>query len=720
MFDNFPYTDFHQLNLDWIIKIAKDFLDQYTNIQQTITDGLDALEEKKDTLEALLDEWYATHSEDIANELADAIAAFNAEAQAKGIEVIASIPEDYTDFYNTAVKSKLSVVDVFPNLSTYDMNDFPIDSIIDVNTATIASVTNRPSNFTSGFETITANSRYPSTTGMFQISISYDGQMAYRIKTTSWGAWQYVTRPGDLDTLLASIKSGIALTAHFSVTDEFPNASTYDFNNFPINSIIDVPTSLMAVSSNKPGHFQSGCEVMTINSRYPSYTGCIQIAVGFDKRFAYRYRTTSWSGWIYLYDETVIHTYHCQASGGDFSDIAFGLKFLNQHFGDWNEHNRAVIEVDEGIFSLGNVVTYIGDGDIEERGLYIPPYCSINGKGKDKTIIRFLYTGSDSTFMFNVSGLNMPYESELSNLTLEVQNLRYAIHSDGGMGWYKSGETTVQVNNNTELLNNCKQRLYNVKLLHKGFEDGKTPIDPVSGTTYKTPACWGSGSWNNCIEEFDSCDFISLQVAPWFNHNRDDLTDASTFIFNDCTFINGTINNPQLNLSYASIGLISWGSGIRNPVYIKNCMCNHAIALYNTGTATCDYYVYCDNEIEIIESSVNNAQLLNNFYSGYCKTGLASLDIRAYTPMSKEFRRNLVKYNPSLPFAGISLNSAATNEQINYLTDGWIYIPSLTTNSDLYLIGKELGYDNANNQWVEDTTDPIIRVINYQAGILLK
>ena len=52
MFEQFPYADMQQLNLDWIIKIAKDFLDQYTQIQQTITQGLEDLEAKKVELEA--------------------------------------------------------------------------------------------------------------------------------------------------------------------------------------------------------------------------------------------------------------------------------------------------------------------------------------------------------------------------------------------------------------------------------------------------------------------------------------------------------------------------------------------------------------------------------------------------------------------------------------------------------------------------------------------
>lgn len=129
MFEQFPYTDMHQLNLDWIIKIAKDFLDQYTSLQQMIADGeqsltdltqdgLNDLQEKADTLQGLLDAWYTEHSTDIANQLADALAdlnawytlhqnyldqtlvdkkaAFDAHADEKAAQTIASIPDDYT------------------------------------------------------------------------------------------------------------------------------------------------------------------------------------------------------------------------------------------------------------------------------------------------------------------------------------------------------------------------------------------------------------------------------------------------------------------------------------------------------------------------------------------------------------------------------------------------------------------------------------------------
>ena len=149
--EGFPYTNFHDLNMDWIIKIAKDFLDQYTHIQQIIaegeesiqnltSEGLQQLQDKADNLEELLQDWYTEHSEDIANQLADAledindtltsatntinttlgnaILSFNTNATNKANEVIQSIPNDYTELSNTVESMKLNVYK--ENLIAYD------------------------------------------------------------------------------------------------------------------------------------------------------------------------------------------------------------------------------------------------------------------------------------------------------------------------------------------------------------------------------------------------------------------------------------------------------------------------------------------------------------------------------------------------------------------------------------------------------------------------
>lgn len=95
--ENFPYSNFHDLNMDWIVKIAKDFLDQYTNIQGTINTGLTNLNNKAEELETLLQQWYDTHSEDIETQLRDALQEFAVESNQIAERTIDSIPADYTD-----------------------------------------------------------------------------------------------------------------------------------------------------------------------------------------------------------------------------------------------------------------------------------------------------------------------------------------------------------------------------------------------------------------------------------------------------------------------------------------------------------------------------------------------------------------------------------------------------------------------------------------------
>lgn len=110
--DRWPYTNFHRLNDDWIIKIVKDFKDQYENIQQLIQqttgEGLEELEAKKNQLEALLNQWYNTHSSDIANQLATAITDFNGYVAT----VIASIPQDYSKLSRMASDTKDTTLDL--------------------------------------------------------------------------------------------------------------------------------------------------------------------------------------------------------------------------------------------------------------------------------------------------------------------------------------------------------------------------------------------------------------------------------------------------------------------------------------------------------------------------------------------------------------------------------------------------------------------------------
>ena len=146
--NKFPYTNFHELNLDWIIEIAKNFLDQYTHIQETIDTGLEDLEAKATELEGLLQAWYDEHSEDIADALAEALASLNAwylEHQddisadlasalaaldtaiaEKVAAALASIPGDYDDFFAAAYKNQYLAA------SNFDLNSVDINSVYQI------------------------------------------------------------------------------------------------------------------------------------------------------------------------------------------------------------------------------------------------------------------------------------------------------------------------------------------------------------------------------------------------------------------------------------------------------------------------------------------------------------------------------------------------------------------------------------------------------------
>ena len=157
--ENFPYTNQHDMNQDWIIKIAKDFLDQYTGLQETITNGintldstiatgLEELQDKYTELDGLLNQWYETHSEDIAEELASALSDlndwytthvgyldqavvdnltnFNTRAEAKMEEVLADIPADYTNLANIVqtIRQYYDSMDRIPVIPEWEQGSF--------------------------------------------------------------------------------------------------------------------------------------------------------------------------------------------------------------------------------------------------------------------------------------------------------------------------------------------------------------------------------------------------------------------------------------------------------------------------------------------------------------------------------------------------------------------------------------------------------------------
>lgn len=100
MFENFPYTDMHQLNLDWIVKVVKDFEEHYTELNEAIEQGKTEIAETAAAELARIVQEINNYEGEVTTDIEAAIAEMNRQAAAKLAEVLSQIPSDYTVMYN--------------------------------------------------------------------------------------------------------------------------------------------------------------------------------------------------------------------------------------------------------------------------------------------------------------------------------------------------------------------------------------------------------------------------------------------------------------------------------------------------------------------------------------------------------------------------------------------------------------------------------------------
>lgn len=492
-----------------------------------------------------------------------------------------------------------------------------------------------------------------------------------------------------------------------TVTASTATGDYADLNTFPKNTIVIVAQSAVPVVANYPKGYNQGATVITLNG-YSANSGTVQFAFFFNDLWAMRICVSNaWKDW--QYKDVYTRTFRVRADGtGDFGSVVSAIK-NTMDSGYASYFYRYIIDIGEGTFDLSAVSDMVIGGKIDRRGLFVMPYVTIRGKGKDKTKLTYYYNGTNDAVMSTVSGLNMPYESALEDLTVSVKNIRYAVHSDNALASEQSDFTNTNLNDN-------KIRLKNVSLEHLGFDSELTP-------TYKVPTAWGGGTWDATDREFTNCDFISKEVCGFLTHNRVGITKPSNIVFTGCNFI--TYNSDirvGSTAAYCSCALISWGSGIKTNVSFQNCMVNKFVALtvatnYNAD-AVIDYIVKADNKLFIIESTTNNAHLNDNFRTSGCIESIcaSSGGIVAYTPVSKNRLYWVHGYVSTEAVKGIALCSAAQNEPCIIQTSGFVAIPMLTAKS--FSDGDYIGYSNGD--WVVDETNPIIRVIGGNVGVLLQ
>lgn len=92
MFENLPYTNFHDLNLDWIVSEIKKFREQYEGIQTLIDTGKLEISEETASSLSQLEQWFNTHS----SQMQAMTAADLRELETRFSALMGTIPADFS------------------------------------------------------------------------------------------------------------------------------------------------------------------------------------------------------------------------------------------------------------------------------------------------------------------------------------------------------------------------------------------------------------------------------------------------------------------------------------------------------------------------------------------------------------------------------------------------------------------------------------------------
>ena len=500
--NKFPYTNFHELNLDWIIEIAKNFLDQYTHIQETIDTGLEELDTKYETLSGLLQSWYDTHSEDIANQLAEAIQdldewysthqdyldqtlqdnedAFDAHADAKAATTIASIPDDYSTFSANAVKAYRTVFNSTNVVSPYnDLDTLPWNNIYVYLGSGAALVAHAP---TTRWFTVMTYCYDPTGNGVsgVQIATGVGHEAANRtwirakLGENSWGSWREIA---SADMFVNYIKSNTTVFTNSNVTSPYN-----DLNTLPMNEIVVYLESATASVSNKPTTFWF--TVMTF-CYDPTGNGVSAAQIAFQiggpeavpkagTMFTrVKTGTSTWTPWMIM---DYNRNFYVSASGfyeghEAFTTFRAGLEAAM-------EHEYATLYINSGEYDL---VTEYADLIASYQGgdNWCGPLVGKNITliGNRNTKLKFRYTGTNDYIKQDFSPINIGGNATLKNLMIDVENCRYCVHEDMNT-----------VYNFNPPVGHLKTEYINCEMLHRG-----------TNGSYNAPFCIGRGDTGNSI-----------------------------------------------------------------------------------------------------------------------------------------------------------------------------------------------------------------------------
>ena len=571
MFENFPYTNLHNLNLDWMIKIAKDFLDQYTHIQELIDNGivsidektqesLQALENEKDRLEGLLDDWYTTHSNDIADQLATALTDFGTYAsnvqttvlfniETKGRETLASIPEDYTELSNAI--SGIVHHDEFVNSHEAQTFDVPVG-------CTCAFI------HSNGDIQMQSNFRYT----------PIGGNQFYTLNTLPNKNEALLTDIGCTQLQLGGyVNSGYIIWFNDKITA----------NKFTVYGVMSV--------NNEPNKL-SNANSCILNKLYRIYANNSN---GWPANMPFSY-TAPTSGYLlttkYIWGEQVGSSttleYINQVYMNDSFKALYQRTKSGDAWGDWAEIGKQLYIVESStslattllnvrtkkdvtIILLPGVHDLVAElGDLGTYGVGLHVGNGLHIKGYPGSVIYCHYSGNDQTIMQEFSPFFVdPSDFTLEDVEIDCANVRYCVHDDtSGVGSY------------THRYINCKMKIDNTdpnnqwgphQAIGGGF--GKHCVIEVTGGIYEsvggTDSQWGTVTYHQpSSTDTTFQNKLIVKDAYFVTHGVRAFSLGSSQLMSDiivsgCSFKAAPYVGRGTGAPYDNVQLFAWNNEIR-------------------------------------------------------------------------------------------------------------------------------------------------------------
>ena len=297
-----PYTNLHEINIDWILDVVKTFQAQYTQIDQKIAD---ALEELTNMSTVAVEEFQQTIQQLTAEEQAAVIAAIDDHAA----EVIATLPQDYSTLSNNAVTFRQVLS------SSDDIDDLTDPGMYSV-TAVTGSTTWKPENWPlSGGGNMVVFGPYSSTKLRKTQVIFTTQEIRYRTGTSggTWEDWDVITMD-NIDNMFLFVKRLY---------------DTDDMNTLTRAGMYSVTHDTAA--NWKPAHWPfdtDGGNVIVFGDQYSSLIRRTQVIF---KRGELWYRmgasASTWTDWVCVPNREISHVM-VQGAEGLTGSIAERLRAL--------------------------------------------------------------------------------------------------------------------------------------------------------------------------------------------------------------------------------------------------------------------------------------------------------------------------------------------------------------------------------------------------------